>query len=44
MFYTGTRFYAGQKNAQQALDLGPLLNEILAETKNHTSKLCNVPD
>ena len=31
MFYTGTRFYAGQKNAQQALDLGPLLNEILAE-------------
>jgi len=31
MFYTGTRFYTGQKNAQQALDLGPLLNEILAE-------------
>lgn len=32
------------ENVQQVLDLGPLLNEVLAEIKNHTSKLCNIPD
>ena len=32
------------ENVQQALDLGPLLDKALAEIKNHTSKLCNVPD
>lgn len=32
------------QDVQQVLDLDPLLNEVLAEIKNHTSKLCNVPD
>ena len=32
------------ENVQQLLDLGPLLDGVLAEIKNHTSTLCNVPD
>ena len=32
------------ENIQQVIDLDPLLDEVLAEIKNHTSKLCNIPD